>query len=66
MNSVYIPELKPGQHHWLGWSTDQDLTRMCPGLIKVEACAETYILGMTNWFCVNCNNKDYLQEQKVM
>jgi len=40
-------ELKQGQHHWPGWPIDPDLTQFN----KVEACAETYILGTNAWFC---------------
>ena len=52
-NQVNItdPDSNPGQ------------TRTWTSLIKVEACAKTYISGTTDWFCVI--SKDYLQEQMV-
>ena len=28
------------------------LTQIIPGLIKLESCAETYSLGITDWLCV--------------
>ena len=61
---------KPCQYHWPGWPTDTDSnnvgqTHVLPGVIKVEAHTETYILGTTNsivlYYCI-----DYLQEWKVV
>ena len=53
---MYASGLKPGQHHWIRWPIDLDSnpaqTQTWPGSIKVEAGAETYILGVTNWLCV--------------
>ena len=48
---MHVSGLKPGQDYWPGWPTDPDTnpgqTRMWPGLIKIEACAETYMLSTT-------------------
>ena len=55
---LYVTYIKSGlklslvsQHHWPRWPTDPDSnpgqTLMWPGLIKVQAYAETYISGTT-------------------